>query len=844
MSEVSLLLLLFFLIAGMSWANMRIWWAIMVAIVPLASTFMAYDCTTQTMRQRAISLHHPGICQDPVREYEKEVEVQAQVVQTSTGGTLKLYHCKVVNTRRVVKCGFTSIQYGTRYTQWNAVVKLTADECRKAVETNIIRLDEQDFVLQNGSVTNLEYFPFGHLDGEGNCKVMSFKDKGMSFESHYLQVLAVITVNSRTINYDAAQDYLILPGVHLRVSTADYYAHDGMEGTFVWEKIHRPGEDDCLRSMSGLYQGPVKLYRHKKGLSDSYVLVNDNSTNQVAGLKIGEERALCTKVCYVTQIENILLCDVDQHNHDPKGELWAHKRIPFQPDFPQEAIALKSQMSYAGMARTLSVNSRIEDVKDHLCYNERATLYNKLQAAAAGNKYAFMDKVGVGKLLYRAGAVIYLSDCLEVDVTFEDYRNCTMEIPIRYQNKTMFVDPLTYTIQNYPTIIPCSKAMPAQWLIQDSWMCSYPNIVACPPPARLPPSKREHKTMLDWMYGAGSTKQIYTEKDQALHRQAMLIHSSVTPLVTNLANRIQAVGQYSQNGGPLWNTPLTKEDVDRLYYELGARYFVFFKWFGAFWLIFVGIYIAIVMAQILISCLIRIYIIYRDQGCGLWVLCSLGTAVFLILGIPGNVLRSTYKTATDARRQWKDRNEDLALMGPNAFQRRRRRRNRRDDSENPEPSDSESGQEMIVMKTNKEHTGLRNRYQPLPSTQIVNEAQTFHSEPIGTITPVTTSNASQTSASTRRVPSTEPTADPDRRLTASKKSLSTNDLLCAATSVTGLHELYPYVPSTAPGALVDLQPTATSGPGQSAPPTLRAHHAPSSIPARLFSSRIPRDNHF
>ena len=651
--------------------------------------FTAYDCETHTERRRAISLLHPGLCQDPTEAFKAKKTIQAQVVQTYNGGLMHVYQCKVTQTRQVVRCGYDSITYTSEYTAWEQVRKLTSKQCQNAVEKGYLVLDKVTFLLQNNSVTTRTIYPFGSVSQGGHCAIESFPEAGRTFHRSFLRVHMKIEIKNRLVGVDEAQGTMILPNLGVRLETYRYYAHDGIHGTIFWKKKEESG-DRCLKSMSGVYQGNVTLYQHKEGLPGSYVLVANNQTGQVAGLKIAGKRNICAKKCYSTQIPDLLLCDVDEFNVDPQGLHWRRLAIPFRPEFPQNQISLKSQLSYTSLSRTIDTNSQLEDIRDHLCEAERRILYNKLQAAAAGNHYAFLDQLGKGLQLYKAGAVIYAVECMEVDVLREEkYINCTEEIPVRYKNRTMFVEPITLTLQRYPTIIPCTATMPAQWFLGDRWYCSWPKIRPCRPPKEMQPAtvrakaEEDKKTTIDWLFGAGTDGQIYTKEDQRKHQQAMMIYTSSKPLLQDLARRLARPGQYDEEGHVQWGTPLTQEDMEKLYYSLGERYFLFFKWFGSAWLTFLGCYMTAVLLKVLLSCLTRMYVLYQTYGCGLWIICSTWNMLFLLLGVPAAVFKSVYSAATDAKRQWKDRNEEMGLLSPKKKQRRRRDSSSTSEDESP-----------------------------------------------------------------------------------------------------------------------------------------------------------------
>jgi hypothetical protein len=85
-----------------------------------------------------------------------------------------------------------------------------------------------------------------------------------------------------------------------------------------------------------------------------------------------------------------------------------------------------------------------------LCNLQRQIFHNKLQSVASGNgPYALLDLYGPGNSFVVAGAVAYITTCVELAATPASYSNCTAEIPVA-------------------TILPCSTITPVKWKIAEN----------------------------------------------------------------------------------------------------------------------------------------------------------------------------------------------------------------------------------------------------------------------------------------------------------------------------------------------------------------------------------------
>ena len=266
------------------------------------AAFTVYNCENPDNPVTAINLQEPGPCAEALDRFDEPREVQAQVAQTHTTGTLNVIRCKVVNTRQATSCGFTSISYASVYTAWEDTVQIPAKECREAAATGIIQIDNQDIPVHLGSTTSATYYPYGGTDAEGNCQNAAFTDMGRHFKAHYLRVSVAILVEKWTVPMDPFQTFTNLGSTGLKVRTGDGYVHDGREGSFVYAQNHN---DKCEEEVSGIYQGPVTLFQKKKTVEGSYLTIRNETTGQLIGARLGKRKTVCGHSCYDTQINDL-----------------------------------------------------------------------------------------------------------------------------------------------------------------------------------------------------------------------------------------------------------------------------------------------------------------------------------------------------------------------------------------------------------------------------------------------------------------------------------------------------------------------------------------------------------
>jgi hypothetical protein len=94
--------------------------------------------------------------------------------------------------------------------------------------------------------------------------------------------------------------------------------------------------------------------------------------------------------------------------------------------------------------------------------------------------------LGIGHLAVRSGGTTYVARCGMVVVELRNHTTCTQEIPVTYQGRDAYVEPLSLVVQRSATPVRCRKKTPPWWRIGKEWICGYPEIRPCNGPGPLP----------------------------------------------------------------------------------------------------------------------------------------------------------------------------------------------------------------------------------------------------------------------------------------------------------------------------------------------------------------------
>jgi hypothetical protein len=108
------------------------------------------------------------------------------------------------------------------------------------------------------------------------------------------------------------------------------------------------------------------------------------------------------------------------------------------------------------------------------------------QAAGMESLGGMANYFGVGHLVVRSGGVVYVTRCRMVVVELRNHTTCAQEIPVTYQGRDAYMEPLSLVIQRSATPVKCRKRTPPRWRIGKKWFCGYPEIRPCNGPGQLP----------------------------------------------------------------------------------------------------------------------------------------------------------------------------------------------------------------------------------------------------------------------------------------------------------------------------------------------------------------------
>jgi hypothetical protein len=360
----------------------------------------------------------------------------------------------------------------------------------------------------------------------------------------------------------------------------------------------------CPQTIVRLYSGMMKAYVNQSNTYEgSTVVVEHQDKDQAVGLELAESFLLCGHQAFKTHIKNIAVfihkddrMEVAQgHFNDKEGE--------------GDLTRLESGMSFMQVRASMSMKEKLRQVREAICVNRREIAHTRLEAiAGADNPYSLITIFRRGHLVSKAGGAVYVTRCSPVEVLPRSHKNCTEEIPVTVNGTDAFVDPISYVIKSAGSPIHCNDVPPPE--VQSGGASG----------TAATPSSRNAMTLLCCRsMKSGST--LSRSTTSAWGRASTPRNSSRS-------------SPGSRKGD--WGLPLSSAAQGSLIDIVRASFFPLYRVLGP--MIFFLSLLLLVWGglRLIITVLLRVVIIVRCKGCGIWVLTAFWGTLFQLAISPFN----------------------------------------------------------------------------------------------------------------------------------------------------------------------------------------------------------------
>jgi hypothetical protein len=188
-----------------------------------------------------------------------------------------------------------------------------------------------------------------------------------------------------------------------------------------------------------------------QGAHQNLALMEDKTKEQVAGMELGTMFVPCDNSALHTNIPIIVVFAHQNHRMEV-----ATGKFTEQPA-GTDVTKLETSMSFLQIKASMGLHEKIRQVLQKICQNRRETAQVRLEAiAGADNLYSLIHVFGRKHVITKCGAVSYVTRCNPMEVLPRLSSNCTEEIPVTWNNTSLYVDPISYVIKSAASPTRCN----------------------------------------------------------------------------------------------------------------------------------------------------------------------------------------------------------------------------------------------------------------------------------------------------------------------------------------------------------------------------------------------------
>ncbi len=384
----------------------------------------------------------------------------------------------------------------------------------------------------------------------------------------------------------------------------------------------------------------------------STAVVEHHDKDHVAGLELAESFILCGHQAFKTHIKNIAVyIHKDDRMEVAQGQFT-------NKEGEGNLTRLESGMSFLQVRASMSMKEKLRQVRGAICVNRREIAHTRLEAiAGADNPYSLITIFGRGHLAIKAGGAVYVTRCAPVEVLPRSHKNCTEEIPVTVNGTEAFVDPISYVIKSAGSPIHRNDVAPPRYKVGGKWYCSYLELKECHDLSLLPVDKVRIDPVTVNKIGLG--KSIYT-KEQLEEFARFQDSQGIRKAYLAETAEIAYIGRNEKGE---WGLALGSAAQLSLIDLVGINFFPLYRVIGP--MIFFLSLLLLVWGRLrlVVTVFLRVVIIVRYRGCGVWVLTTFWGTLFQLVVSPFNWINGVMQ---DVGRKVGMMLESEAIRGPAA----------------------------------------------------------------------------------------------------------------------------------------------------------------------------------
>ncbi|XP_043487840.1 uncharacterized protein LOC122514827 [Polistes fuscatus] len=281
------------------------------------------------------------------------------------------------------------------------------------------------------------------------------------------------------------------------------------------------------------------------------------------------------------------------------------------------------------------------------CNLEQQVIRNALALAAIlPDVFAYTVMKKPGYMAVIGGEVAHIIKCTPVPVKVRHAGECYRELPVTYQNTSMFLKPKSRILVSKGTEESCSALLPQEYLVEGVWYQLLPKPTYVKDPQILEPD-----TEVLWKYtdaGSLATSGIYTQADLDNLRDHVMFPIEQPSILNNIARG--ATGQKVQTETLNFMNFVSKNEFNKFAESVTSKVWNGLLKFGSVSAAILGVIFIFKIIKLVVDSILRGYALHTVYGWSIHLLGAIwGSITGLLLQLKNSKDRRAASTETELR---------------------------------------------------------------------------------------------------------------------------------------------------------------------------------------------------
>ncbi|XP_062702438.1 uncharacterized protein LOC134285524 [Aedes albopictus] len=564
---------------------------------------IAYDCANPEVNMTSYSLLDVESCVPHMNNLSSS-QVSIQVLQRNVRTTTRVFQCKVIIKRSIKHCGAFShvseYQYGYSY----IVKEFNSEECRKVHALGTVALTHDRLIheLKLNTTTHGETLIIGSLSGS-KCYGGTYSTPFYTWTNALVFYEYEISLFDYIAHVDIENDQISLrKGLYCPYSLGRCL--DSEEGYLTWDmNLNKSCEDT---EFEVIYEGLVNKTMNSEPAVhlSTAVIYSTISESQIFSIKTRKLTRICGYSGFTTDHPRILIIENSNFKSPFSKKVESGKNLDLFTYFNSKITIVEH---YIGQ----NLNDIYNMVMTEMCKLDRTIMETKLTLARLNpNEFVSSIMKGNGYTAVVAGEVLHVLECKPVYVSPKASERCYQELPVNYNNITMYLAPVTRILQTRGTEIDCTPLLPVKFKFGSRWYTTDGRLRES-----TSPNKLSTNIVTSWNYTPlpNLMESGVYDSDNLVKMRNMIYEQGEKRAASAVVYKIMA-GQHPNRQGFQFEAMISEKVLDNVFSKYWKKLISWTTWLGNLTSTAIGLYLIVRIIKFFVDTLIHGRILYDIYG--------------------------------------------------------------------------------------------------------------------------------------------------------------------------------------------------------------------------------------